>query len=164
MFDGLWMLHDHVWFIMKDHLFCCSCCSSCTAIFLRSNTSFKSSSSSSANCSFSELKLTREGDKNEADNGMMLLNSKTRLKVITHRVSKLSSKIFACKKINLKINCCVNHVYTLPPKLSSIIKKLQWGSIFCIFTFVASTLIGMMNTKKNRKKHTKISDSECNHH
>ncbi len=60
------------------------------------------------------------------------------------------------KKINLKINCCVNHVYTLPPKLSSVIKKLQWGSIFCIFTFVTSTLIGMMNTKKKLKKAYKM--------
>ncbi len=147
---------------MKDHLFCCSCCSSCTAIFLRSNTSFKSSSSSSANCSFSELKLTREGDKNEADNGMLLLNSKTRLKVITHRVLKLSSEIFACKKIH-STSCCVNHVYTLPPKLSSVIKKITMRFDFLHF-YIRSKHFDKDDEYKNRKKHTKISDSVCNHH
>ncbi len=35
----------------------------------------------------------------------------------------------------------VNHVYTLSPKLLSVIKKLGSGSIFCVFTSVASILI-----------------------
>ncbi len=40
--------------------------------------------------------------------------------------------IFACKKINTTSHS-VNHVYTLPLKLSSVIKKFGSGSIFCVF-------------------------------
>ncbi len=40
---------------------------------------------------------------------------------------------------------CVNHVYTLPPKRSSVIKTFGPGSIFCIFTSVASIFIGKDN-------------------
>ncbi len=39
-------------------------------------------------------------------------------------------------------SCCVNHVYTLPLKLSSVIKKFGSGSIFCVFASVTSILIG----------------------
>ncbi len=51
------------------------------------------------------------------------------------------SEIFARWKINTT-SCCVNDVYTLPPKLSSVIKKFGSGSIFCVFTSVTSILIG----------------------
>ncbi len=44
------------------------------------------------------------------------------------------------KKINTT-SSCVNHVYTHSPKLFSVI-KFGSGSIFCVFTSVASILIG----------------------
>jgi len=70
-------------------------------------------------------------------------------------------RIFAHYKINTTSHC-VNHVYTLPPKLSSVIKKGS-GSIFCIYASVASILIGNdeYENDKYEKTHTKISDSVC---
>ncbi len=58
---------------------------------------------------------------------------------------------------------CVNHVCTLPPKLSSLKKKIGSGSIFCVFASVACILIGKDGEyKKNGKTHAKILDSVCN--
>ncbi len=60
------------------------------------------------------------------------------------RVRSLHTEILVRSFRTLKINttsCRVNHVYTLPPKLSSVIKKLGPGSIFCVFASVASILI-----------------------
>ncbi len=54
---------------------------------------------------------------------------------------------------------CVNHVYTLPPKLSSLIIKFGSGLIVYIFASVASNLIG--NDDEYEKTHTKITDSVC---
>ncbi len=48
----------------------------------------------------------------------------------------------------------MNHVYTLPPKLSSVIKKIRPGSIFCVFASVASILIGKDDEyEKTEKAH-----------
>ncbi len=59
-------------------------------------------------------------------------------------------------------SCCVNHVYALPPKLSSVIKKCVSGSIFCVFASVASILIGKDDEyEKKIKTHMKLSDSVC---
>ncbi len=41
-----------------------------------------------------------------------------------------------------KFDLVVNHIYTLPPKLSSVIKKFRSGSIFCVFASVALILMG----------------------
>ncbi len=48
-------------------------------------------------------------------------------------------EIFAHWKINT-ISRCVNHVYTLPPKFSSVIKNLDWVRFFPFFASVASIL------------------------
>ncbi len=69
------------------------------------------------------------------------------------RSPKFSSEFFARKKINTTSRC-VNHIYTLPPKLSSVIKKFGSGSIFCVFASVTSILIG--KDDKYKKKDEEI--------
>ncbi len=84
--------------------------------------------------------------------------------VIAYRVWNFSLKFLHVKNINTTSRC-VNHVYTLPPKLSSIIKKFGSGLIFCVFASVASILIRKNDEYgKKKKMYTKISDSVCNHH
>ncbi len=50
-------------------------------------------------------------------------------------ITKFSSEIFACKKINMTSHC-VSCVYTLPPKLSSVIKnQIRFDFLhFCILS------------------------------
>ncbi len=67
------------------------------------------------------------------------------------RVRSLHTEILVRSFRTLKINttsCCVNHVYTLPPKLSSVINKFRPGSIFCVFASVASILIEYWKKEK----------------
>ncbi len=49
------------------------------------------------------------------------------LKVITNGVRNFPT----LKNKYLKTSSCVNHIHTLPPKLSSVIKKFGSGLIFC---------------------------------
>ncbi len=70
-----------------------------------------------------------------------------------------TSEILARWKINTT-SCCVNHVYTLPPKLSSVKKTFGSGSIFCVFASIACNLIG--KDREYGKTHANISDSVCN--
>ncbi len=70
-----------------------------------------------------------------------------------------SSEILARWKINTT-SCCVNHVYTLPPKLSSVKKTFGSGSIFCVFASIACNLIG--KDREYGKTYANISDSVCN--
>jgi len=85
------------------------------------------------------------------------------VKVIAHRVRKFRTKIFARKKKQVWPSC-LNHVYTLPPKLSSVMKKSRSEiQIVCVFASVACILIGKDEKyEKNWKTHAKISDSVCN--
>ncbi len=55
---------------------------------------------------------------------------------------------------------CVNHVYTLPPKLSSDIKKFGSGSAFRIRSKHFEKK--RMRNMEQWKMHANISDSECN--
>ncbi len=48
------------------------------------------------------------------------------------------------------ISRCVNHIYTLSPKLSSITNIFGSGSIFCVFASVASILIGKYDEYKKK--------------
>ncbi len=66
-------------------------------------------------------------------------------------IAHIESEIFTRYKINTTSRC-VNHVYTLPPKLSSIIKKFGPGSIFCVFASVASIFIGKDDEYEKKEK------------
>ncbi len=74
---------------------------------------------------------------------------------------KFSSKFFARKKINTTSRC-VNHVYTLPPKLSSVIKKIRIRFDFLHFR-IRNKHFDMKGwrIRKKWKTHTKSSDSVC---
>ncbi len=56
---------------------------------------------------------------------------------------------------------CVNHVYTLPPKLSSVIKKIVSGSIFCDFASLACILIGKDEECEKMEKRTREFRTQC---
>ncbi len=72
--------------------------------------------------------------------------------------------IFTCWKIHTTSRCS-NHIYTLPPKLSSIWKKNSDQVWFSACSHAAFWKERMQNTKKqlkNIKTHMKMSDSVCN--
>ncbi len=73
-----------------------------------------------------------------------------RVKAIAHRVHNLSD-FFAHWKIKTTSRC-VNNVYTLPPKLSSIIKKKGSGLIFCIFRICSKHFEGCFNNSESPNK------------
>ncbi len=63
------------------------------------------------------------------------------IRAIAHWVPNLHPKFSHVKKINTTSRC-VNHFYTLPPKLLSVIKFFGSGLIFCVSTSVVCLLIG----------------------
>ncbi len=74
---------------------------------------------------------------------------------------KFLSEIFACWKINTTSRC-VNHVYTLPLKLSSVIKKNRTRFDFLCFHIRSKHFYRKgWQIWKIQKMHMIISDSEC---
>ncbi len=63
---------------------------------------------------------------------------------------KFSSEIFARWKINTTSRY-VNHVYTLPPKFSSVIKNSDRVRFFAFFASVASILRGVLIVQSHRR-------------
>ncbi len=61
------------------------------------------------------------------------------------------------EKINTTSRC-VNYAYTLPPKLSSVIKKIGSGSFFCVFASVACILKGKAEEYETQCAMTLIQD------
>ncbi len=77
-------------------------------------------------------------------------NKKSYIFTIHYTLSlKFSSKMFARWKINTTSRY-VNHVYTLPPKFSSIIKNSDRVRVFAFFASVASILRGILTVQSHR--------------
>ncbi len=68
-----------------------------------------------------------------------------------HTESKTESKVFARWKRNTTSRY-VNHVYTLPPKFLSVIKKFGSGWFFAFFASVASILRGFDSSEPPYKQ------------
>ncbi len=72
----------------------------------------------------------------------------------------LESEMFACYKINTTLHC-VSYIYTLPRKLSSIIKQIWTRFHFLCFAKHFVRKGWQIWKKKNRQNTYEISDSVC---
>ncbi len=80
-----------------------------------------------------------------------------------HTESIFTSKVwnFCTLKINTT-SCCVKPVYTLPQKLSSVIKKCGLGLISSVFHICCMHFERKgWRTRKKKKRHVKNLDSAC---